>query len=82
MMTYWHVAYFAFGFTTGFMTGMMAYFMALRREQETNKFLSAATIGDEKMPLERILRKSAEGLDDWGEVDYFPPTVYSELENL
>jgi len=86
-MTGWHVTYatvawVAFGFTMGFLTGMMTYFMALRREQETTRFLSAATIGDKKMPLERVLRKNAERLDDWGETDFFPPVVYQELENL
>ena len=81
-MTYWHVAYFAFGFTTGFLTGMMAYFIKLRNEQETTRFLSADSIGDKKMPLERILRKNAERVDEFGGEAYFPPPVYSELENL
>ena len=86
-MTGWHVTYatvawVAFGFALGFVTGLMHYFHALRREQETTKFLSADSIGDEKMPLERILRKNAESVDEFGGEAYFPPTVYSELEDL
>lgn len=79
-MTYWHVAYYAFGFTTGFMVGMTAYFHKLRDEQDTTRFLSAATTGDKKMPVDFFGK--AESVDEFGGEDYFPPTVYEELENL
>jgi len=77
-----HVVAAVVGAAVALPIGIMWYWGMFRREQETTKFLSANSIGDEKMPLERILRKNAERVDEFGGEDFFPPTVYEELEKL
>ena len=78
-MTGWHVAYFVFGFTTGFMIGATTYLIALKREQEDNKFLSAQAlpVGDQKTPIEGILGRAERPDGGWSH--QAPPSIYNRL---